>query len=70
MMMSTMSLGSVVGALTIARRTTADTSFLARCTLALGASMTALALAPATLTAYLAVIGIGAVAPSTNLYLG
>jgi MFS family permease len=59
MMMSTMSLGSVIGALTIARRTTANTSFLARCTLALGASMTALALAPATLTAYLAVIPVG-----------
>ena len=35
-MMSIMSLGSVIGALTIARRTEADTAFLARCTLALG----------------------------------
>ena len=47
-LMSIMSLGSVVGALTIARRTEADTAFLARCTLALGVSMVALALAPST----------------------
>jgi MFS family permease len=59
LMMSTMSIGSVVGALAIARRTEADTSFLARCALGLGISMTALALAPATLTAYLAVIPVG-----------
>ena len=42
-MMSIMSLGSVIGALTIARRTEADTAFLARCTLALAVSMAALA---------------------------
>jgi MFS family permease len=59
LMMSTMSVGSVIGALTIARRTQADTAFLARCAVALGASMTALALAPATFTAYLAVIPVG-----------
>ena len=58
-MMSIMSLGSVVGALTIARRTHADTAFLARCTLALAASMAALAIAPGTITAYLAVIPVG-----------
>ena len=58
-MMSIMSLGSVLGALTIARRTNADTAFLARCTLALAASMAALAVAPGTLTAYLAVIPVG-----------
>jgi MFS family permease len=58
-MMSIMSIGSVLGALTIARRTKADTAFLARCTLALAASMAALALAPGTLAAYLAVIPVG-----------
>ena len=58
-MMSIMSLGSVIGALTIARRTEANTAVLARCTLALGVAMTALALAPATLTAYLAVVPVG-----------
>jgi len=58
-MMSIMSIGSVLGALTIARRTEASTAFLARCTLALGVSMAALALAPATLSAYLAVIPVG-----------
>jgi predicted MFS family arabinose efflux permease len=59
MMMSIMSLGSVIGALTIARRTQANTAFLARCTLALGLAMTALALAPGTLAAYLAVVPVG-----------
>jgi MFS family permease len=59
LMMSTMSLGSVIGALTIARRTHADTSFLARCALALGVAMTILAIAPGTLTAYLAVVPVG-----------
>ena len=58
-MMSIMSIGSVLGALTIARRTYADTAFLARCTLALAASMAALALAPGTLAAYAAVIPVG-----------
>ena len=58
-LISIMSIGSVVGALTIARRTDADTAFLARCTLALGVSMVALALAPGTWTAYLAVIPVG-----------
>ncbi|MET0727121.1 MAG: MFS transporter [Acidimicrobiales bacterium] len=58
-MMSIMSLGSVIGALSIARRTKADTAFLARCTLALGVSMAALALAPGTLTAYVAVVPVG-----------
>ncbi len=56
---SVMSLGSVVGALAIARRTHADTPFLARCTLALGASMVLLAIAPVTAVAYLAVIPVG-----------
>jgi MFS family permease len=56
---SVMSVGSVVGALTIARRTDADTAFLARCTVALGVSMVLLALAPVTAVAYLAVIPVG-----------
>jgi MFS family permease len=54
-----MSVGSVLGALTIARRTQADTEFLARCTLALGVSMILLALAPVTAAAYVAVIPVG-----------
>jgi MFS family permease len=58
-MLSIMSLGSVVGALTIARRTHADTAFLARCALALGVAMVALAVAPVTAIAYLAVIPVG-----------
>jgi MFS family permease len=58
-MFSIMSAGSVVGALVIARRTAADTRFLAHCTLALGVAMVALALAPTTVAAYLAVIPVG-----------
>ena len=58
-MMSIMSLGSVLGALKIARRTEADTAFLARCTLALGVAMVALALAPFTGAAYIAVVPVG-----------
>jgi MFS family permease len=58
-MLSIMSLGSVVGALTIARRTEADTAFLARCALALGIAMTALAMAPGTAVAYLVVVPVG-----------
>jgi MFS family permease len=56
---SVMSVGSVVGALAIARRTHADTGFLARCTMALGVSMIVLAIAPVTAVAYLAVIPVG-----------
>ena len=58
-MMSIMSIGSVIGALSIARRTEANTAFLARCALGLGLAMAALALAPATLSAYAAVIPVG-----------
>jgi MFS family permease len=58
-MMSIMSLGSVIGALAIARRTEADTAFLARCTLALGVAMGLLALAPVTLAAYVAAVPVG-----------
>lgn len=56
---SVMSVGSVVGALTIARRTHADTAFLSRCTIALGVAMLVLAAAPVTAVAYLAVIPVG-----------
>lgn len=56
---SIMSVGSVVGALTIARRTHADTAFLSHCTIALGIAMIVLALAPVTAIAYLAVIPVG-----------
>lgn len=56
---SIMSVGSVAGALTIARRTHADTAFLSRCTVALGVAMLALAAAPVTAVAYLAVIPVG-----------
>jgi len=56
---SVMSAGSVVGALAIARRTEADTAFLAHCTVALGVAMIVLAAAPVTAVAYLAVIPVG-----------
>jgi MFS family permease len=56
---SIMSIGSVIGALAIARRTHANTAFLSRCTVALGVSMAALAIAPFTAIAYLAVIPVG-----------
>jgi len=56
---SVMSIGSVVGALTIARRTHADTAFLSHCTIALGVAMVLLAVAPVTAVAYLAVIPVG-----------
>jgi MFS family permease len=58
-MLSIMSVGSVVGGLAIARRTEADTAFLARCALGLGVAMVALALAPVTALAYLAVVPVG-----------
>ncbi len=58
-MLSIMSVGSVVGALAIARRTEADTAFLAKCALALGLAMVALAVAPVTALAYLAVVPVG-----------
>jgi MFS family permease len=58
-MFSVMSVGSVLGALAIARRTEASTAFLARCTMGLGAAMCLLALAPITAVAYLAVIPVG-----------
>ena len=54
-----MSAGSVVGALAIARRTTADNVFLSRCTIAFGAAILLLAAAPNTAVACLAVIPVG-----------
>jgi len=56
---SFMSLGSVAGALTVARRTGADTRFLARGTLALALAMAALAVAPNALVAYLLAVPVG-----------
>ena len=58
-MLSIMSVGSVVGALSIARRKQADTAFLARCALALGVAMVALAVAPVTWLAYVAAVPVG-----------
>ena len=54
-----MSAGSVVGALVIARRTSADNVFLAQCTVGFGAAMLVLAAAPTTAVACLAVIPVG-----------
>lgn len=56
---SVMSVGSVAGALVIARRTSANTRFLAVGTLALAVSMLALAAAPTTILAYLLVLPVG-----------
>lgn len=56
---SIMSVGSVFGALAIARRAHADTRFLARGTLALAVSMFALAAAPTTSVAALLVLPVG-----------
>ncbi len=56
---SSMSAGSVVGALLIARRTDADTRFLARAALAMAASMGLLAVAPNEWFGLAAVIPVG-----------
>lgn len=56
---SMMSLGSLVGALLIARRTHVATDLLAKAALALGVSMTLLALSPATGWAVLFVVPVG-----------
>lgn len=56
---SAMSLGSVVGALMIARRTHADTRLLARAALALGACMGLLAVAPGAAWGLVAVVPVG-----------
>jgi MFS family permease len=56
---STMSVGSLVGALVIARRTSVDTGLLARSSVALGAFMAVLAAAPNTAFGLLAVIPVG-----------
>ena len=59
MLYSAMSAGSVAGALLVARRTDADTRFLARSALALGASMALLAVAPNEWFALAAVVPVG-----------
>ncbi len=56
---SLMSLGSLVGALAVARRTDVSTHLLAKAALWLGASMAALALSPSILVASIAVIPVG-----------
>ena len=56
---SAMSAGSVVGALLVARRTDADTRFLARSALGLALAMTLLALAPNQWLALVAVVPVG-----------
>ncbi|MFP5322309.1 MAG: MFS transporter [Acidimicrobiia bacterium] len=56
---SAMSAGSLAGALVVARRTDADTRFLARSALGLAASMAALAVAPSTWVALVAVVPVG-----------
>jgi MFS family permease len=59
-MFSVMSLGSMAGALVVARRTTTDTRFLALSSLALGASMLALAAAPTLWVAMVLSLPVGA----------
>ena len=59
MLYSAMSAGSLAGALLVARRTDADTRFLARSALALGASMAVLAAAPNEWFALAAVVPVG-----------
>ena len=59
MLYSSMSAGSVVGALLIARRTDADTRMLARAALAMGLSMTFLAVAPNEWIGLIAVVPLG-----------
>lgn len=56
---SAMSAGSLIGALMVARRTDADTRYLARSALALGASMAVLAAAPNQWLALVAVVPVG-----------
>ncbi len=56
---SVMSLGSVIGALFVARRSDVDPSFLAWSALGLSVTMAALALAPTTLLAFIAVFPVG-----------
>ncbi len=59
MLYSSMSAGSVIGALLIARRTDADTRMLARAALAMGLSMTFLAVAPNEWIGLIAVVPLG-----------
>lgn len=59
MLYSAMSAGSLAGALTVARRTDADTRFLARSALGLGVAMALLAVAPNQWLALVAVVPVG-----------
>ena len=59
MLYSSMSAGSVIGALLIARRTDADTSLLARAALGMGVAMLLLAIAPNQWFGLLAVVPLG-----------
>jgi MFS family permease len=59
MLYSLMSVGSLTGALIVARRTDVDTSFMAKAAIGLALSMTALALAPNQLFAFIAVVPVG-----------
>lgn len=59
-MFSVMSVGSLLGALTLARRTTADTRFLAHATLGLAAATFALAAAPSLWVAMALSVPVGA----------
>ncbi len=56
---SAMSLGSVLGALVVARREDVDTQFLAKAAMGLGATMALLALAPVTWFAFVAIVPVG-----------
>jgi MFS family permease len=59
MLFSAMSAGSVLGALTVARRTHVDAAFLARASIGLGITTTALTLAPTFWLALIAVVPVG-----------
>jgi MFS family permease len=62
---SVMSVGSVIGALAVARRTTADAAFLARATVLMGVAICALAVAPNVPSAYLLALPVG----MTSIYV-
>jgi MFS family permease len=59
LLFSTMSAGSLVGALVVARRTDVDAAFLARASIGLAITTAALALAPNTWLALVAVVPVG-----------
>jgi MFS family permease len=59
LLFSVMSLGALIGALVVARRTHADTRFLAHAAIGMGFSNLALALAPTTIVAALLLLPVG-----------